>query len=111
MFDRALIVSYKANPRTDKNRLVNFATGYGSNQGNHSTKYNPCYYGDFLGDWREEVIMGSPDQSAIYIFSTNYPTEHRFPHLMTDHTYDMSQAMQNIGYNQPTHLGYYIGNK
>ncbi|WP_370859853.1 hypothetical protein [Phocaeicola plebeius] len=111
LFDRALIVSYNANPRTDKNRLVNFATGYGSNQGNHSTKYNPCYYGDFLGDWREEVIMGSPDQSAIYIFSTNYPTEHRFPHLMTDHTYDMSQAMQNIGYNQPTHLGYYIGNK
>ncbi|WP_369683282.1 hypothetical protein, partial [Phocaeicola plebeius] len=41
----------------------------------------------------------------------NYPTEHRFPHLMTDHTYDMSQAMQNIGYNQPTHLGYYIGSK
>lgn len=111
LFDRALIVSYKVNPRTNKNRLVNFATGYGSNEGNHSTKYNPCYYGDFLGDWREEVIMGSSDHSAIYIFSTNYPTEHRFPHLMTDHTYDMSQAMQNIGYNQPTHLGYYIGSK
>ena len=30
LFDRALIVSYKANPRTNKNRLVNFATGYGS---------------------------------------------------------------------------------
>ena len=38
LFDRALIVSYKANPRTNKNRLVNFAGGYGSNQGNHSTK-------------------------------------------------------------------------
>lgn len=111
LFDRALVLSYKANPITSKNRIVNFNTGYGSNQGNHSTKFNPCYYGDFLGDWREEVIMGSSDHSAIYIFSTNYPTEHRFPHLMTDHTYDMSQAMQNIGYNQPTHLGYYIGSK
>ena len=28
---------------------------------------------------------------------------------MTDHTYDMSQAMQNIGYNQGTNLGYYVG--
>lgn len=111
LFDRALILSYKSNPRTNKNRIVNFNTGYGSNQGNHDTKYNPCYYGDFLGDWREEIIYGSEDNTAIYIFSTNYPTEHRFPHLMTDHTYDMSQSMQNIGYNQPTHLGYYIGSK
>lgn len=109
LYDRALILSYKENPLTRKTRIVNFNTGYGSNQGNHSTKYNPCYCGDFLGDWREEIIYGSPENDAIYIFSTNYPTEYRFPHLMTDHTYDMSQAMQNIGYNQPTHLGYYIG--
>ena len=101
-------IGYKILIDKDGNLLYSL---YGSNEGNHSTKYNPCYYGDFLGDWREEVIMGSSDHSAIYIFSTNYPTEHRFPHLMTDHTYDMSQAMQNIGYNQPTHLGYYIGSK
>ena len=59
---------------------------------------NPCYYGDFLGDYREEVIMGSSDMKSIYIFSTNHPTEFRLPHLMTDHNYDMSQAMQNMGY-------------
>ena len=55
-------------------------------------RYNPCYYGDFLGDYREEVILGSSDGKSIYIFSTNHPTTHRLPHLMTDHTYDMSQA-------------------
>lgn len=109
LFDRALILSYKTNSLTNKNRLVNFETGYGSNPGNHDTKYNPCYYGDFLGDWREEVIMKSSDNSAILIFSTNYPTKYRFPHLMTDHTYNMSQAMQNMGYNQQTNLGYYLG--
>lgn len=108
MFDRANVVTYKENPLVKKTRLVAFES-YGANKGNHGTKYNPCYYGDILGDYREEVILGSSDYKSIYIFSTNYPTEHRLPHLMTDHNYDMSQAMQNIGYNQGTNLGYYVG--
>ena len=111
LYDRACIVSFKANPdvnKTNKNRLISLDL-YGSNQGNHSTKYNPCYYGDFLGDYREEVILGSSDGKSLYIFSTNHPTEFRLPHLMTDHNYDMSQAMQNMGYNQGTNLGYYVG--
>ena len=111
MLDRGCIVSYKANPdvnKSNKNRLIAFDL-YGSNQGNHALKYNPCYYGDFLGDYREEVILGSSDYKSIYIFSTNHPTTHRLPHLMTDHNYDMSQAMQNMGYNQGTNLGYYVG--
>ena len=111
MYDRACIVSYKDNPdvnKTNKSRLVYFGH-YGSNDGNHGTKYNPCYYGDFLGDYREEVILGSSDYRSIYIFSTNHPTTHRLRHLMTDHNYDMSQAMQNMGYNQGTNLGYYVG--
>lgn len=28
---------------------------------------------------------------------------------MEDHNYDMTQAMQNTGYNQPNHLGFYVG--
>ncbi len=28
---------------------------------------------------------------------------------MTDHVYEMSALNQNIGYNQPTHTGYYLG--
>ena len=89
--------------------MLSFKDAYGTNDGNHGTKYNPCYYGDFLGDYREEVILGSNDNKSIYIFSTNHPTTHRLPHLMTDHNYDMSQAMQNMGYNQGTNLGYYVG--
>ena len=112
MYDRTCIVSYKDNPdvnKTNKKRLLSFKDAYGTNDGNHGTKYNPCYYGDFLGDYREEVILGSSDYKSIYIFSTNHPTTHRLPHLMTDHNYDMSQAMQNMGYNQGTNLGYYVG--
>lgn len=75
----------------------------------NGTKENPCWAGDFLGDWREEVFLLSTDGSQMRIFSTWYPTEHRFPYLMSDHTYHMSGVNQNIGYNQPNHLGYYLG--
>ena len=77
---------------------------------NNGTKSNPGFVGDFLGDWREEVIL--PDASKLRdlkVFSTWYPTDHRFPWLMTDHTYLLSCINQNVGYNQPTNLGYYLG--
>ena len=77
---------------------------------NNSTKSNPGWYGDILGDWREEFIV--PDQTKvknIKVFSTWYPTTHKFPWLMLDHTYRMSAINQNVGYNQPTHLSFYLG--
>lgn len=76
----------------------------------NTTKENPSWYGDILGDWREELIF--PDETKvkdIKIFSTWIPTEHRIPWLMTDHVYQMSALNQNVGYNQPNHLGYYLG--
>ncbi len=76
----------------------------------NGTKSNPSWYGDLVGDWREEVIL--PDATRltdIKIFSTWYPSTHKFPWLMTDHCYWMSCLNENIGYNQPTHTGYYLG--
>ena len=76
----------------------------------NGTKSNPSWYGDLVGDWREEIIL--PDNTRlkdIKIFSTWYPTTHKFPWLMTDHCYWMSALNENIGYNQPTHTGYYLG--
>ena len=76
----------------------------------NGTKGNPSWYGDLVGDWREEIIL--PDATKLVdlkIFSTWYPTTHKFPWLMTDHCYWMSALNQNIGYNQPTNLGYYLG--
>ena len=77
---------------------------------NNGSKGNPGWYGDFLGDWREEVIV--PDATKLKdlkVFSTWYPTTHKFPWLMTDHTYYMQCVHQQVGYNQPTNLGYYLG--
>lgn len=76
----------------------------------NGSKTNPSWYGDFLGDWREEVIL--PDATLLEdlkIFSTWYTTSHKFPWLMTDHTYHMSSLNQNIGYNQPNNLSYFLG--
>lgn len=75
----------------------------------NSSKANPCFYGDFLGDWREEVIQPTKDNTELRIFSTWYPTEYKIPYLMSDHVYEMSALNQNIGYNQPTQTGYYLG--
>ena len=76
----------------------------------NGTKSNPSWYGDMLGDWREEIIV--PDQTLVgdlKVFSTWYPTDHRFPWLMTDHTYYMQSVNECVGYNQPTHTGFYLG--
>ena len=76
----------------------------------NGSKSNPGFYGDFLGDWREEFIV--PDNTKldhINIYSTWYPSDHKFPWLMTDHTYRMQAMHENVGYNQPTNLGYYLG--
>lgn len=76
----------------------------------NDTKGNPSWYGDLVGDWREEIILPDASRLAdIKIFSTWYPTTHKFPWLMTDHCYWMSVVNENIGYNQPTNTGYYLG--
>ncbi|WP_373278740.1 rhamnogalacturonan lyase family protein [Bacteroides gallinarum] len=95
----------------------------GSNYGTepiNGTKKTPCFYGDIWGDWREEMIyvVGEGDSDGdgyedgaheLRIFTTNIETNHRFRPLMDDHIYRMSAAHQNVGYNQSTHTGFYLG--
>lgn len=42
------------------------------------------------------------------IFSTPFTSPYRVPCLMHDHIYRMSVCWQNVAYNQPPHLGYYL---
>lgn len=77
----------------------------------NGTKDNSVYTGDFLGDWREEMILaGNASQGqSIFIFSTWYPTVYKFPYLMSDDVYYRSAVHQNVGYNVQNNLGYYLG--
>ena len=88
--------------------LINFAD-YGGMSIN-GTKSNPCLSADIFGDWREEVIVvNRNDPSQLLLFTTTIPTEHRLFTLMHDPIYRLSVAWQNVAYNQPPHLGFYIG--
>jgi rhamnogalacturonan endolyase len=77
-------------------------------QSNNSTKATPNLSADIFGDWREELILRNSSNDALNIFSTVIPTDYRVPTLMHDHTYRMAIAWQNVAYNQPPHLGYYL---
>ncbi len=76
---------------------------------NNGTKATPCLCADILGDWREEVLWRSADNRELRIYTTTIPTEHRLPTLMHDPQYRLSVAWQNVGYNQPTQPGFYLG--
>ena len=45
------------------------------------------------------------------VFSSNVPTELAVPTLPHDHIYRMGMAWQNVAYNQPPHLGYYLSDR
>lgn len=75
----------------------------------NGTKNNPCLYADLLGDWREEIIYVDSTETNLRIFTTWYPTDYRLPCLLTDHHYEMSALNLQIGYNQTTETGYYLG--
>lgn len=83
------------------------ATGTVSNNG---TKATPCLQADLLGDWREEVVLRSIDNSELRIYTTNARTENRMATLMHDPQYRAYVATQNTGYNQPPHPSFFIGN-
>lgn len=75
----------------------------------NSTKANPNISADLFGDWREEIIYyNSSNPAQINIFTTTIPSPHRVYTLMHDPVYRLSIAWQNVAYNQPPHLGYFL---
>ena len=80
--------------------------------GSQSAKNYPNLIADIFGDWREEFIFHSEiDSSKIYIFSTPVTTPYRVYTLMHDAQYRQAIAWQNVAYNLPAHLSYYLPDK
>ncbi|MET9759224.1 rhamnogalacturonan lyase [Streptomyces sp. NPDC006372] len=77
---------------------------------NNGTKATPSLSGDVLGDWREEVIWPTSDNTALRIYSTPYETSTKITTLLHDTQYRTALAWQNTAYNQPPHPSFFIGN-
>lgn len=77
----------------------------------NGTKATPALCADLLGDWREEVLWPTADGRELRVYSTTTPTAHRLPTLMHDPQYRLSVAWQNVAYNQPTQVGFHLGDR
>jgi len=97
----------KWNPATKSNDSLLAPSGISSN---NSTKANPCITADIFGDWREEVIWRTSDNTALRIYTTTDVTTHRLYTLMHDHQYRVAIAWQNCAYNQPPWPSFFLGN-
>ncbi len=75
----------------------------------NGTKGNPVLQADLYGDWREEVMYRTQDDSALRIYTTTAKTDLRLRTLMHDPQYRLGVAWQNVGYNQPPWTSYFIG--
>lgn len=107
LLDRTVITKWNASSQTTGRvaTLYNLA----SVSDNNSTKSNPSIMADVLGDWREEAIFPSSDQTGLVVFVTPFGTTQRMYTLMHDPNYRTAISWQQNSYNQPPNLGFYFG--
>lgn len=109
LLDGGTISSWTGNGTATLNIRGKSPWEYYNSSSCNSTKSTPNLSADIFGDWREELILwDSSDGCTLNIFSSSEPTNYRVPTLMHDHTYRLGIAWQNVAYNQPPHLGYYL---
>lgn len=82
------------------------ASGTSSNNGSKST---PNLSGDILGDWREELILRTSDNTALRIYTTTTASTNKVRTLVHDPQYRVALAWQNTAYNQPPHPSFFLG--
>ncbi|MFT5408569.1 MAG: rhamnogalacturonan endolyase, partial [Verrucomicrobiales bacterium] len=87
----------------EENTLVSFGR-----RGRRGGRY-PTLSADLIGDWREEVVVPSPDGRSLRLYTTPIPTKHRIHTLMHDPQYRLSIAWQNVVYNKPPHTSFFLG--
>ena len=81
-------------------------TSSGCNMNNDS-KNNPCFQGDIIGDWREEIVLRCG--TGLRVYTTGMGTDYSLPCLWYDHQYRQAMVWQMMAYNQPPHLSYFLG--
>ena len=96
------------NPTTYGRSNILQAWEFGATQ-NNGTKANPALSGDFLGDWREEVIWRNGTSTALMVFTPITSAANRLRTFLHDPQYRVALAWQNVAYNQPPHPSFFVG--
>ncbi len=104
MLDHETVSKYE--PQAHSCRALQVLDGCSFNNG---SKSNPSLAADIVGDWREEVVARTADNRHLRVYVSPLPTPYRFHTFLHDPVYRLSVATQNVGYNQPTNVGFYFG--
>ena len=75
---------------------------------NNDTKHNTCFQGDIIGDWREEFIA-RVDSRTIRLYTSGVYSDFSLPSLWYDHQYRQAMVTQEMVYNLPPHLSFFLG--
>lgn len=79
--------------------------------GNFSTTQafggRPAFWGDILGDWREEIVLVQSDYTAMRIYTTTIAATNRIYTLMHNPQYRCQATTK--GYVQASYVDYYLG--
>jgi hypothetical protein len=92
--------------KVDKHNHGRLLTGYlfGAR---HGARNSPAFYGDILGDWREEIVFQSADNKQLLVFTTPIPTDIRLYTLAHNPAY--RNCMTVKGYMQSNLPDYFLG--
>ncbi|NLT10632.1 MAG: cellulose 1,4-beta-cellobiosidase, partial [Ruminococcus sp.] len=106
--EREILDGTKISKMTAADTIKNIfsASDCGSNNG---TKNNACISVDLFGDWREELILRTSDNTKLRVWCTTAATNVRLTTLMHDMQYRAQAACEQSCYNQPPHVSYYLG--
>jgi rhamnogalacturonan endolyase len=94
----------KWNPATLSNTRLLTGWNYGAVD---TWRDAPPFYGDIIGDWREEIIFERSDHTALLIFTTTIPSNVRLYTLPHNPAYRNGMTVK--GYLQSHLLDYYLG--
>ena len=82
-----------------------------SDFGDYSTRQayggRPAFWGDILGDWREELVLVTSDYTALRIYTPTGVATNRIYTLMHNPAYRMQATTK--GYVQSSNVDYYLG--
>ena len=67
----------------------------------------PAFWGDILGDWREEIVLVASDYSELRIYTTTTAATNRLYTLMHNPQYRCQTTTK--GYVQASNVDYYLG--